>query len=232
MKTDLKSPALPNHPSMGRSNRGRCLRTAGLVFALVAAVLTLALTPQVSYAGTATVTGTWPAGQTASDVPNIGSPGAQVTTFTTNAVGPFNYAPYPFTVDTTGIYTATATTAVSQNTTFFLSGLFTPGVPTPTPLSNFKLSVYSGTSSPFTENFNSLSLTAGLQYTALVVYNTGSVSGELSTVTITGPGCIAIGTNTCTAAVPALSGWAVLTLAFVLVAIGLYSVRRPRRICS
>jgi hypothetical protein len=157
-----------------------------------------------------------------------------VTTFAVNNVGPYNYAPYLFTVDTTGIYTATASTAVSQNTTFFLSGLFTPGVPTPTPLGNFLLSVYSGgSSSPFTENFTSLSLTAGQQYTALVVYNVGSVTGELSTVTITGPGCIAIGTNTCTApSVPALSGWAVSMLAALLIAIGAFALRRPRRIRS
>jgi hypothetical protein len=127
------------------------------------------------------------------------------------------------------VYTTTV-----QNTTWFLNGLFTPGSPPSTPIGNFFAAFYSGpaTAGQYLDNFSNLSLIAGQQYTVLVAYNEEGTAGEPSTVTITGPGCIAIGSNTCAAApapVPALSEWGWVALAAMVVAIGMvYSRRRQK----
>lgn len=183
-------------------------------------------------AGTATVTGA-PL-TTSSTVPNIAPPGVQNTTFNTNAIGPFNYAAFPFTVDQAGTYTATSRTPIFQNTTFFLKGIFTPGTPTPTPLVNFLVSVYSGNAAPLhTATFDGtgLNLVPGQQYTALVAFNENTPTPtDAVTLTITGPGCIAIGANTCSAAasVPTLSEWGMMMLLVLLGLTGFYQVRRDK----
>ncbi len=165
---------------------------------LTAVALMMSISPVL--AGTATVTLSPLA--TSSTVPNIAAPGVQNTTFNTNAIGPFNYAVTTFTVDQAGTYTATSTTPVFQNTTFFLKGVFTPGTPTPTPLSNFLVSVYSGNFSPLhTATFDGtgLSLVPGQQYSVLIAFNENTPTPtDAVTLTINGPGCIALGSNTCT----------------------------------
>ena len=163
--------------------------------------LLLVLVPHVARAGTATITGS--ASGATTRVPNIAAPGVQNTTFNTAAVGPFNFASYPFWVGSSGVYSATSSTPTYQNTTFFLTGLFTPsstGTPA-TALSNYLISVYSGSAGApnHTATFNSLSLTAGQQYTVLVAYNQNDPNFRgASTVTIVGVGCISFGpTNGC-----------------------------------
>lgn len=194
----------------------------------------LMMSAPAALAGTATVTGSPLA--TSSTVPNIAPPGVQNTTFNTNAIGPFNYVAFPFTVDQAGTYTATSRTPILQNTTFFLKGTFTPGTPTPTVLSNFLVSVYSGNASPLhTATFNGtgLSLVPGQQYSVLVAFNQNTPTPvDAATVTITGPGCIAIGSSTCTVApqpVPSLSEWGMLILMALLGMTGFYQVRRLKK---
>lgn len=232
MKTCLRSSALPVESSMDRSCRRLCFRPAGLVIGFISAVLTVAVTPQMSYAATAT--GSFASGDPTSVVPTIPQPGGtQQTSFTLYNGGTYHFVAYPFTVDTTGIYSATASTPVSENTTFFLTGLFSPGTPPSTPIGNFFAGVYSGSiksGGVFLDNFSNLSLVAGQQYTALVAYNVGALAGEVSTVTLTGPGCIAIGSNTCAVSTPTLSEWALAMFAAGLALTAWASIRRMQRI--
>lgn len=197
---------------------------------LTATTLMLSVSPVL--AGTATVTGSPLA--TSSTVPNIAPPGIQNTTFNTNNIGPFNYAVFTFTVDQAGIYTATSRTPIFQNTTFFLKGIFTPGTPTPTLLTNFLVSVYSGNAAPLhTATFDGtgLNLVPGQQYSALVAFNENTPTPiDAVTLTITGPGCIAIGANTCSAAsVPTISEWTMMILLTLLGMTGFYQIRRYKK---
>jgi hypothetical protein len=130
----------------------------------------------MSYAATATVTGSWAVGDPMSAVPTIPPPATLVTTFTLYNGGIYHFVAYPFTVDTTGVYSATASTPVVVNTTYFLTGLFSPGNPPTTPIGNFFAGFFSGgtkTGGVFLDTFSSLPLTAGQQYTVLVAYNIG-----------------------------------------------------------
>ncbi|MDQ5987599.1 MAG: hypothetical protein CSYNP_03344 [Syntrophus sp. SKADARSKE-3] len=224
MSTCLKSPMSLMKLSIDRSSRKLWFRAAILVIGFTLVTLTAGLTPQMSHAGTVTVTGA--AGAT-SKVPTIGPPGVLITVFITNNKGPFNVSLHPFTVGTTGTYSATVTTPNMENVSYFLTGFFTRGSPTPTPLGNFFASIYSG-GSPYTETYDNLSLVAGQQYTLLVAYaeNTLTPVGT-STITMTGPGCIAIGSNTCTPVPgPALSEWGMILLASLLAILGVIFVHR------
>ncbi|WP_366945516.1 IPTL-CTERM sorting domain-containing protein [Acidovorax sp.] len=70
---------------------------------------------------------------------------------------------------------------------------------------------------------------AGQQYTWLIAY--GTTPGGLNySATLTGPGCIAIGTNTCTtAAIPTLSTWGIIAL-IAMMAVGSFLTLRRRQI--
>ena len=181
-----------------------------------------------SLAHAATATSTWPAGQVATQTANIPSPpNTQVNTFTGTS-GPWNYVLYPFTVSASGTYTATSATARVVNTTWVVKGNFVPGVPMGTPLADHFAGVL-GTagSNPYTGTFTNLPLVAGQQYTMVVAYDIGTVAGDLSTVAINGPGCIALGGAVCSAAsIPTLSEWGVLAMALLLAIAGVFIIRR------
>lgn len=185
----------------------------------VVAFLLVWLVSPAAHAVTTTVTGTWPSGQTQTLTTNITGPAnAQQTSFT-GTTGPWNYVLYPFQVTQTGSYTATSTTTNVTNTTWFLNGTFTPSNTTLiTPLSNFIVAVLATGAAPGSGTFAARTYTAGQQYSVLVAFNTGSTSGDLSTLTITGPGCVVISTNTCTPTEPqspsAVAGPAQATVTF------------------
>ena len=190
-------------------------------------VLMLSFFSQSAAAVTVTVTNIWPAGQTPTLVTNINGPAdAQQTSFTGYVAGPCNYVLVPFKVDVSGVYTATSTTTNVLNTTWFLNGLFSPSNTAPsTPLSNFIVAVLAVNGTPKTGTFTGVSLTAGQQYSVLVAFNTGSTSGDLSTITITGPGCIAIGANVCSSAVPGLSPFGLVLLVLTIGLLALWQFR-------
>lgn len=150
--------------------------------------------PQSVWADTVTATGGWSAGQAKSITPIIVI--GQNWNITSYAAGnSWNYTLYPFFVGTNGTYSATVTTSPVVNTTFLLRGLFSPSsVPNPaTPIGNFITSSFSGGN---TASLTNLPLTAGQQYTFLVAYNIGgSAATDISTLTITGIGCINFGTT-------------------------------------
>ena len=202
-----------------------------------------------AFAGTTTIAGV----QTGADsyTPNIpGTPYVApypVTNLYQTTPPPFTYPlggihfPYsvvPFTVDTTGVYTATSSTTVVQNTTWFLTGTFapsssvaTPGVAPATPIGNFFVGDYSGNpvAGVATASFvgpASLNLTAGTSYTALIAYN-GGVANTFS-LALTGPGCAAGAGATGCAPPPAvpISPWASGLLAVLIAGAGGYVVRR------
>ncbi len=141
------------------------------------------------------------AGTATTFVPHIS--GGLVTNFTGLHYdsGPWNYALYSFTVDTSGIYNATSTTTPVLNTSYFLSGLFSPGASPSTPITNFIAELLA---SPVGDNtyvgtFSSLSFTAGTTYTFLVAFDdqTSSTPDRVS-LFLNGPGCISDATKTCT----------------------------------
>ncbi len=203
----------------------RCL--ALLKFSVISALLAVALAPTAN-AGTATASGNWVAATpTQTLTPEIPTPaGTQKTTFTGPASGPYGYTLLPFTVDQSGTYSAAVTVNGSVHTSWFLSGLFTPNSAVlATPLSNFFAGIFSSTT-PGTGNFTSLNLVAGQQYTWLIAY--GTTPGGLNySATLTGPGCIAMGTNTCSAvAVPTLSTWGIAALISMLAVGSFLTLRR------
>ncbi len=134
-------------------------------------------------------------------VPHI--TGSLVTNFTGLHYdsGPWNYALYSFTVDTSGIYNATSTTTPVLNTSYFLSGLFSPGASPSTPITNFIAELLASPvgGNTYVGTFSSLSFTAGTTYTFLVAFDdqTSSTPDQV-TLFLSGPGCISDGTKTCT----------------------------------
>lgn len=197
---------------------------------VVFAWLLVTLAPAAS-AGTATASGNWVAGTpTQTMTPEIPTPaGTQRTTFTGPNSGPYGYTLLPFTVNQSGTYSATVTVNGSVHTSWFLSGLFTPNsTALATPLSSFFAGIFSS-ANPGTGNFTSLNLVAGQQYTWLIAY--GTTPGGLNySATLTGPGCIAIGTNTCTtAAIPTLSTWGIIAL-ISMMAVGSFLTLRRRQV--
>ncbi len=185
------------------------LLSARLIAAYFLAILALVLVP-AAYAGTSTVSGTIGADFPTTQVTNINGPSnAQQTSFTGyTGGGPYQYMVYPFTVSVSGVYTASSTTTHVVNTTWILGGIFSPSPTAPaTPLSAFIVAVLSGGGNPATGNFTGFSLVAGQQYSVLVAFNIGSVPGDQSVFTMSGPGCIAFGTSVCeTDPIPKLSG--------------------------
>ena len=175
-------------------------------------------------AGTLTVTGNASAGFTRS--PTIG--GGQFTTFNSySSLFTWRYVMHTFTVDQTGPYNATSTTGPDVNTTYILRGTFAPNDladPT-TPLSNFVVGAYNGTT---TATLTNVTLTAGQQYTALVVYNNPAPQGQLNTFVITGPGAICSGV--CATAVPTVSEWSMILIGLLLASGAAVIIQRRRMI--
>ncbi len=174
------------------------LYCARLIAAYCLAVFVSILAP-AAHAGTSTVSGTLSAGAPATKATNINGPSnAQQTSFTGYTSGPWQYFVYPFTVSTSGIYTASSTTTHVTNTTWILGGIFSPSATAPaTSLSSFIVAVLAGGAGPYTGNFTGVSLVAGQQYSVLVAFNTGNVPGDQSIFSMSGPGCIAFGTSVC-----------------------------------
>ncbi|RLJ40003.1 hypothetical protein [Acidovorax sp. 106] len=197
---------------------------------VMSALLLVTLAPAAN-AGTATASGNWVAAIPAQTMtPEIPTPaGTQKTTFTGPDSGPYGYTLLPFTVNQSGTYSATVTVNGSVHTSWFLSGLFTPNSTVlVTPLSNFFAGIFS-TANPGTGNFTSLNLVAGQQYTWLIAYGSNPVGLNYS-ATVTGPGCIAMGTNTCTtAAIPTLSTWGIIAL-ISMMAVGSFLTLRRRQV--
>jgi fibronectin-binding autotransporter adhesin len=158
-------------------------------------LLGLGLAPRIVLAAaTETFSGGW-SSATATKSPNI-SAGLN-TNFTGYVSGPWNYSLYSFTVTESGTYTASSTTSPVVNTTFFLTGLFSPSSTAPTtPIGNFFASDFSGTT---TTTFSNLALVAGTTYSVLIAYNTGGTQAtDAFTFTMNGPGCAAFqSVNSC-----------------------------------
>ena len=199
---------------------------------LCLAAMAVILCSGAAQAGTATVTGTASPDKTL--VTNINGPAnAQQTSFTGyNGGGPYHYQLHPFTVDQSGIYTATSTTSNVINTTWILNGVFAPDPVAPaTPLNAYIVAVLAPGSPSNTGVFTGFNLTAGTQYTALVAYNTGATPGvSTNSFTISGPGCIQIGAQTCAPAapIPTLSEWAMILLGVALAGAATLTINRRR----
>ena len=203
---------------------------------LLLCVLALAMTvvSGQALAGTRTFNGTANVGPNTT-VPSIPTPGTEATTFTAYNGGSYRYALHVFTVDQSGIYTASSVTTGVTNTTWFLNGLFSPGLPPSTPLSAYIVSVFAGGGvSPYTSNFTGFNLTAGNTYTVLVAFNSnGGANVYNDTVTITGPGnIIDCGGTTCAlpAPVPTTSEWTLILIGLLLAAGAAVMIARRRSI--
>jgi len=176
-------------------------------------------------AGSLTFTGDASAGFTRSPTISQG----QFTIFNSyNSWVTWRYVMHTFSVDQTGLYNATSTTGPEVNTTYILRGTFAPNDladPT-TPLSNFVVGAFSGTT---TATLTNVTLTAGQQYTALVVYNHPAQQGQLNTFEITGPGTICSGV--CATAVPTVSEWSMILIGLML-ATGAAAIIQRRRMIA
>jgi hypothetical protein len=163
------------------------------------------------------------------------SPYPSVTTnFTTYTPG-FLIAPYAtgtFYVGTSGVYSATLAYIANGTALIILTGVFSPSTPlstsTPTtPLSSF---LYGQQQSYFQgPAISNMALTAGTQYSYLALTQTGQSGTD--TLTLSGPGCISLGTNTCAASVPTIAPFALAALAILLAGMGALAMvkRAPAR---
>lgn len=149
-------------------------------------------------AASVTISGRAEAAPATTVTPNIA--GGQNTNFNSCNTGPWNYKLYTFTVDATGTYTASVVTGATTNTTFFLQGTYTPSTTpcAPSVYSRFLVSSLA-TGSPRTATFTGigLNLQAGVQYSVLIAFDFPTVGSQPFTLTMNGPGCIAIDTLTC-----------------------------------
>jgi outer membrane autotransporter protein len=110
----------------------------------------------------------------------------------------WHYGLYTFTVDASGTYNATVRTGSIVSTSFFLNGLYSPGANPSTPITNFVAELLATGSPNYTSNFSNLSFTAGNTYSFLVAWGTGTALTDQFTLSMSGPGCIAISTIACT----------------------------------
>ncbi|MGO4389319.1 autotransporter domain-containing protein [Microvirga sp. 2YAF29] len=141
-------------------------------------------------ADTETIGGSVNADTPMSNVPEPVFPiGAPITRFTGYSDEPFQYITGGFSVNLSGVYTATLESSAIQNGIYLLRNLFSPSEGTPaTPLSDFLV---------FTQNGNtttvSFHLKAGAVYSYLGIFSLGT---SPFTFALDGPGCIAL-TTTC-----------------------------------
>lgn len=166
------------------------VKTLGSVLrgALAASCLALLLA-HPAFGATATITPAYTASVTTNYPIPITFQPTVTTTFNAWETSPLPYATGTFTVGTTGAYTATATSNPNANNALYLlTGAFAPNaisIPA-TPLSSF----FAGTESDATTTLSNVTLTAGTQYSYLLVTTPGTGT---FTFTLTGPGSISIG---------------------------------------
>ena len=142
--------------------------------------------------------------------------GSVATTLTSYSGFANPYVTGTFYVGTSGtMYSATLTSAPFANGIEILTGTFAPSIGTPTtPLANFFEAEQNGS----TTTLASIPLQAGVQYSYLLLFSFASTGS--GTFTLSGPGRISLGSNTCSSvvAVPTLEPGAFALLA-VLVAV-------------
>ena len=164
---------------------------------------------------TPTITGT-PLTQYATPLPAV----TVGTTFTAYSGVGVEYATGTFSVTTSGVYSATLTppTSPTGNGVEILTGVFSPSVtPAPTtPLSNFFAALQSG----YATTIPSLTLTAGTQYSYLLLFNPGFTGTP--TFTVSGPGCISLGGSSSCAAVPTLTPFAIAALSILIMGLAAF----------
>jgi hypothetical protein len=221
-------PARTSAHSVDRLPARARLGWSRVILGAALSVLLLSLSGQ--RASAETVSGIWPPGQIGTTVTNITGPAnGQQTSFTGYVAGPYNYILLPMTVDLSGVYTATSSTTNVVNTTWVLNGIFSPHPVAPTtPLGDLIVAVLSLNGTPKTGTFTGINLVAGQQYSVLVAFNTGSTSGDLSTFTINGPGCVAIGNNTCAPRIPTLSPVMMVLLVLAMGVLGMWKFPQLR----
>jgi hypothetical protein len=147
-------------------------------------------------------------------------PGTVGTSFT-DYVGPVPYVTGTFYVVTSGKYSATlSANPAIQNAIEILTGVFSPSTSTPTtPLGNFFAVETGGFGPASPSTIPSLTLTAGTEYSYLLV----SADPDTETFTLSGPGCIVgLGSSTCTISVPTLSPFAIGALSILLVGLAAF----------
>ena len=182
--------------------RRRCLRglTVRRTSWLVVGIVCL---PVAVYADTVSFSGGW-SSAIGSKTPAIPTPAGRLNTTFAAPYGPFvwNYSLYSFTVTQTGSYTATIATTPVTNTSYFLTGPFSPSTTNPaTPLSNFLYSIFSSSgTAPYSETFSNMQFSSGQSYSLLIAYNVGGTQLlDRFSFSMTGAGCAAFtGINTCT----------------------------------
>jgi outer membrane autotransporter protein len=148
---------------------------------------------QVVHADSASWSGTWVTGLPKTKTPNIPtSANVQQSSFLGAAAGPYDYNLDTFYVGTTGTYSFSVTVTRSVETTWLLTGTFTPNNSSlVTPTSDFFAGIFANTT-PRTE-YLTASLTAGTEYSVLVAYG-AAVSGTTTyAVDASGPGGICFG---------------------------------------
>jgi len=151
--------------------------------------------------------------------------GSVATTFTSYSGVAIPYVTGTFYVGTSGTYSATLTSTPLSNGIEILTGTFAPSTGTPTtPLANFFLAEQDGA----TTTLAAIPLQAGVQYSYLLVFTIGSTGS--GTFTLSGPGCLSLGSNTCSAVqpVPTLEPGAFALLAVLVGVSGIFFLRRPR----
>jgi len=155
----------------------------------VAALCLALLLAHPAFGATATITPAFTVNVTTNYPLPIPFQPTVATTFNAWDSSPLPYATGTFTVGTTGAYTATATSSPNaDNALYLLTGAFSPNaisIPT-TPLSAF----FEGTQSAATTTLSNVTLTAGTQYSYLLVTPPGTGA---FTFTLTGPGSISLG---------------------------------------
>jgi hypothetical protein len=150
--------------------------------------------------------------------------GSVATTLTSYSGFANPYVTGTFYVGTSGTYSATLTSAPFANGIEILTGTFAPSTGTPTtPLANFFLAEQDGASTTL-----SIPLQAGVQYSYLLLFSFATTGS--GTFTLSGPGCISLGSNTCSAVlpVPTLEPGAFALLAVLIAVSGIFFLRRPR----
>ena len=191
-----------------------------------ALIILLLLYPGLSLAATSTIT----SGQSDTNVTYapliISDTNTNITAYSSSFR--WIYTLHTFKVCQTGTYAADSTTTNVVNTTFFLNGTFTPSsiFPPPTPIANFFVSNFSGNTATFTN----LNLTAGQQYSVLIVYNqtTPGTYPYQNTLNMTGPGTVIFnGDGSCTIShIPTLSEWAQILMVLSIIGIAGWSYGR------
>lgn len=184
------------------SHRGPGRRRPRDAASLLRIALGLVLLPLAAPAETVTFSGTWTdTGTTA--VPTIPVPaGTNQTSYSAYNGGNYSYSLFTFTVTKSGDYSAIVGTTLTANTSWFLTGLFSPGTPPSTPIENFFAGVFAGgtpVDGRYTDSFGSVTLTEGTTYSLLLAYATGIPSMAYQ-VLLSGPGCAAFASlTTCSA---------------------------------